>query len=85
MKDIEQSLREFIRTNFYIPDAEVVPDDASLRDLGIVDSTGVLEVVLFLEREHGVTVEDAELLPENLDSIDAIAAFVRRKRAQKVA
>lgn len=85
MKDIEQSLRAFIRTNFYIPDAEVVPDDASLRDLGIVDSTGVLEVVLFLEREHGVTVEDAELLPENLDSIDAIAAFVRRKRAQKVA
>lgn len=85
MKDIEQSLREFIRTNFYIPDAEAVPDDASLRDLGIVDSTGVLEVVLFLEREHGVTVEDAELLPENLDSIDAIAAFVRRKRAQKVA
>jgi len=85
MKDIEQSLREFIRTNFYIPDSEVVPDDASLRDLGIVDSTGVLEVVLFLEREHGVTVEDSELLPENLDSIDAIAAFVRRKRAQKVA
>jgi acyl carrier protein len=85
MKDIEQSLRDFIRTNFYVPDSEIVPDDASLRDLGIVDSTGVLEVVLFLEREHGVTVADAELLPQNLDSIAAIAAFVRRKRSQKVA
>jgi len=85
MKDIKQSLRGFIRENFYVPDAEPLPDDASLRDLGIVDSTGVLEVVSFLEREHGIVIADTELLPENLDTVDAIVAFVQRKRTQKVA
>jgi acyl carrier protein len=59
--------------------------DTSLRDLGIVDSTGVLEVVSYIEREHGILVADSELLPENLDTVDAIAEFVARKRAQKVA
>jgi acyl carrier protein len=85
MKDIKQPLRAFIRENFYVPDVEPLPDDASLRDLGIVDSTGVLEVVSYIEREHGILVADSELLPENLDTVDAIAEFVARKRAQKVA
>ena len=82
MKDLKASLRGFIRKNFYMPDGQQLPDDASLRDLGVVDSTGVLELVSFLEQEHGIVVDDAELLPENLDSVDAIAAFVEKKRAR---
>lgn len=81
MTDVRQSLRAFIRTNFYLPDGQELPDDASLRDLGVVDSTGVLELVSFLEQEHGIVIDDSELLPENLDSVNAIAAFVEKKRA----
>ncbi len=81
MTDVRKSLRAFIRANFYLPDGQELPDDASLRDLGVVDSTGVLELVSFLEQEHGIVIEDSELLPENLDSVDAIAAFVEKKRA----
>lgn len=80
MTDVRQSLRAFIRANFYLPDGQELPDDASLRDLGVVDSTGVLELVSFLEQEHGISVEDSELLPENLDSIEAIVRFVGVKK-----
>jgi acyl carrier protein len=54
-------------------------DDASLTELGVIDSTGVLELVGFLEETWEIQVEDTELVPENLDSIDAITDFVIRK------
>ena len=75
-----EKVRSFVTTNFYVPDKDALGDDASLLDQGIVDSTGVLEVVSFLESDFGITVEDAEVLPENLDSIAKIAAFVDRKK-----
>ena len=53
----------------------------SLLDSGVVDSTGVLELVAFLEQSFGIEVKDADMVPENLDTIDNIAAFVRRKQA----
>ena len=74
-------IRQFITTNFYVADASQLGDDMSLLDQGIVDSTGVLEVIGFLEKEFGITVDDAEILPENLDSIERIEAFVGRKKA----
>lgn len=55
-------------------------DDESLLDRGIVDSTGVLEIVLFLETTFGVKVMDSQMLPENFDSVDAIVRFVERLR-----
>jgi acyl carrier protein len=76
-----EKVRGFITTNFYVPDVDALSDDASLLDKGIVDSTGILEVVSFLEREFEIKVSDAELLPENLDTIGRIASFVGRKRA----
>jgi acyl carrier protein len=79
--DTQQRIRQFITTNFYVADPSALADDASLLDAGIVDSTGVLEVIGFLESEFGVTVPDNEILPENLDSIARIAAFVGRKKA----
>lgn len=80
MTTIER-VRKFITENFYVAGGAALADDASLLDKGIIDSTGVLEVVAFLESEFGVTVEDAEILPENLDSIGAIAGFIERKKA----
>lgn len=78
--DIRDEIRTFITTNFFVSDPSALTDDASLLDKGIIDSTGVLEVIGFLEEKFGVQVEDSEILPENLDSIAAITAFVNRKR-----
>jgi acyl carrier protein len=74
------TIRQFISTNFYVAQAGDLTDDASLLDKGIIDSTGVLEVVGFLEKTFSIQVEDAEMVPDNLDSIAKIAAFVERKR-----
>lgn len=74
-------VRAFVVSNFYVADPASLKDDASLLDAGIVDSTGVLEVVNFLETEFGVSVADNEIVPENVDSIARIAAFVDRKKA----
>ena len=73
-------VREFILSNFYVADPTTVHDASSLLDAGIIDSTGVLEVIGFLEDTFGITVEDSEMVPEHLDSIDCITAFVDRKR-----
>jgi acyl carrier protein len=68
-------------SNFYIAEANPLEVDTSLLDQGIIDSTGVLEVIGFIEETFGITVEDSELLPENLDSIEGIARFVMRKKS----
>jgi acyl carrier protein len=78
--ETKQRVREFVTSNFFVQDAAGLTDSASLLDLGVVDSTGVLEIMGFLETTFGVTVEDDEIVPENLDSIERIAAFVERKR-----
>jgi acyl carrier protein len=79
----KQKIREFIATNFYVSDpAWLADDEASLTASGIVDSTGMLEVIAFVERTLGVQVADDELLPENFDSVARIAAFVERKSAR---
>ena len=77
--EIRDTVRAFITKNFYVPDAAALSDDASLLDQGIVDSTGVLEVIGFLEGEFNITVEEDEILPDNLDSIAKIVAFVTKK------
>lgn len=74
-------VRTFVTTNFYVPDPASLKDDASLIDAGIVDSTGVMEIVQFIETELGVKVADTEIVPENVDSVSRIAAFVARKKA----
>lgn len=78
--EIKEKVRAFVTTNFYVPDPAALLDDASLLDQGIIDSTGVLEVISFLEDSFGLSVEDTEMLPENLDSIARISAFVARKK-----
>jgi acyl carrier protein len=73
-------IRDFLVSNFYIANTKSLSVTASLLDQGIVDSTGVLEVIGFIEETFGISVEDSELLPENLDSIQGIAQFIARKR-----
>jgi len=73
-------IREFIVANFLFGRAEhALEDDESFLASGIIDSTGVLELIGFLEKQYGITVENAELLPDNLDSVSKVASFVRRK------
>jgi len=76
-----EEIRKFITTNFYVADPAKLADDASFLDQGIIDSTGVLEVVTFLEDKFGIVVGDSEMLPENLDSLKNLTAFVERKRS----
>ena len=79
--DTKKQVRDFITRNFYAAASGDVADDASLLTLGIIDSTGVLEVIGFIEDQFGVHVEDQEMVPENLDSIAQIAAFIEKKKA----
>lgn len=83
MKD---TIRQFVTSNFYIADPSQLDEDTSLLDSGIVDSTGVLEVIGFIEQEFGIKVAQEDMLPENLDSIAKIAGYVARTkpRAQGV-
>ncbi len=79
--DVQARIRSFVEQNFYVADGDRLSDDASLIRTGIVDSTGVLEIIGFLETEFGIAVEDRDAVPANLDSIARIAAFVARKSA----
>lgn len=78
--DIETRIRAFIDESFPAPDqADGIPGPASLQQSGIIDSIGVLSLVTYLEEEFAIRVEDEDVVPENLDSIDALVAFVGRK------
>ena len=83
MPTLHDELRRFIVDTFlfYEQSGAKLDDDASFLENRVLDSTGVLELVAFLERTYGIKVEDDELDPDNLDSINRLAAFVDRKRA----
>jgi acyl carrier protein len=82
---IEQQLRQFITENFLFGRDSSFASDASLLETGIVDSTGMLELIAFLEETYGIEVHDEEMTPQNLDSIHNLLGFVERKRYGKVA
>jgi acyl carrier protein len=76
---IRGKVRAYILENLlFTNDASQLEDDASLLERGIIDSTGVLEIVMFLEEEFGIKVRDSDMLPENFDKVDSIARFVAR-------
>ena len=78
---VKARVRAYILENLlFSSDPNELPDDASLLDRGIIDSTGVLEVVLFMEESFGLRVKASEMLPQNFDSVNAIVAFVERSR-----
>jgi Acyl carrier protein len=74
-------IRNYILENYlFTSDQSALANDTSFLKSGIIDSTGILEVISFLESEFGITVEDEEMIPENLDSVDNLVAFVARKK-----
>lgn len=82
MNTIAQDIRDFVIANFLFGrNGDQLTDDKSFLDSGIIDSTGVLELVAFLEEKFGISVGDRELLPENLDSVQNAARFVAGKLA----
>lgn len=76
---IQEQIRNHIVENFLFGDNTLGEEDSFLEH-GVVDSTGVLELVLFAEETFGITVDDQEILPENFDSISSLARYVSRKR-----
>jgi acyl carrier protein len=79
---IRGKVRAYILENLlFTNDASQLDDDASLLERGIIVSTGVLEIVMFLEEQFGIKVKDSDMLPENFDKVDSIARFVSRSVA----
>ena len=87
MEPSTAELRAFITDNFLFGDASdafAFSDDDSFQERGIVDSTGVLELVCHLQERYAITIDDDELIPDNLDSLSKVARFVDRKRRETV-
>lgn len=78
--EIEQQLRNFILENYlFTDDQSALGNDDSFLNKGIIDSTGILELIFFIEENFGIKVEDEEMIPENLDSITNVVKFISSK------
>jgi acyl carrier protein len=81
MEHIETQVRQFVVENFLFGEGlDKLKNEASFLESGVIDSTGVLELVTFLEDKFSIHVDDHELVPDNLDSINRIVHFVNRKK-----
>lgn len=78
--NLSEQIREFIINNFLFGDQGELTNDTSFLDSGIIDSTGILEVITFLEETFEISVNDDELLPENLDTVKNIVRFIEQKK-----
>jgi acyl carrier protein len=78
---IEEQIKQFILKNLYFTEDSTLDYDASFLETGVVDSTGVMELVAFVQSEFGLTVEPQEIVVENFDSINKVARFVRSRQA----
>lgn len=78
-QDIVRQVRSFITENYLLGQDRPFGESDSFLEQGIIDSTGVLELVAFVQETYGIAVEDEELTPENLDSLTSVADYVARK------
>jgi acyl carrier protein len=88
MELLIQELRTFIVDNFLFGDAHgrfSFTNDDSFQQRGIVDSTGILELVCHLQERYGIEIDDSEIVPDNLDSVTRVARFVDRKQQERIA
>jgi len=74
-----EKIRQFITDNFLFGQRTQLSDSDSFLENGIIDSTGMLELISFLEEKHGISIRTEELIPDNLDSIERITRFLERK------
>jgi acyl carrier protein len=83
MHNVRSEIRAFIVDNFLFGQAGQLTDEESFLDGGIIDSTGVLQLVGFLEQHYEITIDNTELVPDHLDSVSRITVFVERKLAAR--
>ncbi len=76
-------VRKFVIDNYLFGEAGKLKDDDSFMETGMIDSTGILELVRFLESRYEIKVADEELIPDNLDSINKIVAFIQSKKSSQ--
>jgi len=81
VQDIIAEVRAFLKQNFMLEEAVSIEEGTSFMDNHILDSTGFIELITFIEERYGVKVEDEEMVPENFDSLRNIRGYVERKRA----
>lgn len=80
---LEEKIRNYVLENYlFTDDQSALNSDDSFLEKGILDSTGILEVIYFIEDEFGVSVEDEEMIPENLDSVSKIVKYIGTKQAK---
>jgi len=80
--EVKETVRQYIIDNFLFGDVSPLESDSmSLLDGGIIDSVGVMELVAFLEQDFELNIADEDLIPENLDSVDNLTAFIGRRKA----
>jgi len=79
--ELSETIRQFIIENFLFEEDEDLKEETSFLESGIIDSTGILELVTFIEETFDITVEDEELIPENLDSIGNVVNYLQKKQA----
>jgi len=80
-----ETVREYVIENFLFGDASQLEDDTSFLESGIIDSTGILELINFIEEKYGIKVDDEELVPENFDSLKNITQYLERKLLKSAA
>jgi len=78
--DHMENIRNFIIENFLFGDGEKLGNETSFLDSGIIDSTGILELVAFIEENFDINIDDTEMLPENFDSLNNISLYLSKKR-----
>jgi len=78
---VRQEIRDYILSNYlFSTDGSLLDDSVSLMQTGVIDSTGVLELIMFLNEHFSIEIADEEMVPDNLDSVDNIVAFIARKQ-----
>jgi acyl carrier protein len=85
MEDYQKSVRDFLLANLVFDHSTPLEGDTSFLESGVIDSTGFLELIMFLETTYGIKVASEEMIPANLDSINRVAQFVARKRGTTAA
>ena len=79
MMEMKNNLREFLTENFMVELDSAFTEDDSLLEYGVIDSTGVLELVIYLEEKYNIKIEDDKIIPENLDSLNNIDKYIKSK------
>ncbi len=80
---VQQEIHNYIVNNILFGDGKQLGENVSFQETGILDSTGFLELVTFIEEQFGVEIADEELVPEHFDTLRAVSAFVEQKRASR--